>query len=468
MNQKNNVTRRDFVQKATLATGAASLGFTNFMKAQGRGVKSKSPLSIDSFKTAFQREPLINSYGFKGGYITRLWQVVSQLQDSSGNKTIGLGVNAPLWSDSKVTSVWGESGGNSAMFNLTCRALQMIEGQSFETPIHMVEDILDEVWAYGTKITNNADLRTTFALNCLTSIDNSAWMLYAKQNNIASFTDLIPDKYKTAFSYRSDKIASIPSISYSTSIADIEKLKDEGYFFIKIKIGAPGSQQVMLEKDMQRMEQIHKIFSTELAKTNPERKIVYYLDANGRYESKGTLKRLLDHCKKIKVLDKIAIVEEPFPESLDVDVSDLGVRIAADESAHTDTDALKRIEMGYTGIALKPMGKTLSMTIKIAKLAHDRNIPCFCTDLTVNPVLVDWNKCIASLLKPFPGQDVGLLETNGGQNYRNWETMIGYHPMGRAPWNQTQNGLFTLGQDFYEESGGVFHELEHYKSLFED
>ncbi|MFD2101491.1 enolase C-terminal domain-like protein [Flagellimonas iocasae] len=468
MNQKNNVTRRDFVQKATLATGAASLGLTNLMKAHGHGSTFKRPLSIDSFKTTFEREPLIHSYGFKGGYITRLWQVVAQLQDTLGNKTIGLGVHSPLWSDSRVTSAWGESGSNSAMYNLTCRALQMIEGQSFETPIHMVEDILDEVWAYGTKITNNADLRTTFALNALTSIDNSAWMLYAKQNNITSFIDLIPNKYKAAFSHKNTEIASIPSISYSTSVSDIEALKDEGYFFIKIKIGAPGSQQEMLEKDMRRMEQIHNIFGTSAAKTDSGRKIVYYLDANGRYESKDTLKRLLDHCKKIKVLDHIAIVEEPFPESLDVDVSDLGVRIAADESAHTDTDALKRIEMGYTGIALKPMGKTLSMTIKIAKLAHDRNIPCFCTDLTVNPVLVDWNKCIASRLKPFPGQDLGLLETNGGQNYRNWETMIGYHPRGNASWNQVENGAFTLGEDFFKESGGIFLELEHYNSLFKE
>ncbi|MEZ4810691.1 MAG: mandelate racemase/muconate lactonizing enzyme family protein [Allomuricauda sp.] len=465
-NPYNNITRRDFAQKVALATGAASFGLTNTVMANYHPFLLKSPLSIGRYKTAFEREPLIHSYGFKGGYITRLWQVVTQLTDDSGKQTIGLGIQSPLWSDSKMTSIWGESGSNSVMYNLTCRALQLIEGQSFDTPIQMIEDILDEVHAYGANISNCGDLRKTFALNALTSLDNAAWLLYAKQNNISSFIDLIPTDYKAAFSYQNKEIASIPSISYSTSDADIEKLGDEGYFFIKIKIGSPGSQQEMLEKDMRRMQLIHNILGSGQANVDGERKIVYYMDANGRYESKDALRRLLDHCKKIGAFDQIAIVEEPFPESFDEDVSDLGVRIAADESAHTDREALKRIEMGYTGIALKPMGKTLSMTLKIAKLAHDRNVPCFCTDLTVNPVLVDWNKSIAARLKPFPGQNVGLLETNGPQNYKNWESMIGYHPRGKAPWNQAQKGLFVLGEDFYAESGGMFLDLEHYRNLF--
>jgi len=67
--------------------------------------------------------------------------------------------------------------------------------------------------------------------------------------------------------------------------------------------------------------------------------------------------KLLDHAKKIGAFDQIAIIEEPFPEELEIDITDIPVRIAADESAHTDIDALKRIQMGYRAIALKAIAK---------------------------------------------------------------------------------------------------------------
>ena len=109
-------------------------------------------------------------------------------------------------------------------------------------------------------------------------------------------------------------------------------------------------------------------------------------------------------------------------------MGDLGVRVAADESAHTDADAARRIELGYGAIALKPIAKTLSMTLRIARLAHEKGVPCFCADLTVNPILVDWNKVFAARLAPLPGLSLGLVETNGHQNYRNWEAMRRHHP----------------------------------------
>ena len=88
---------------------------------------------------------------------------------------------------------------------------------------------------------------------------------------------------------------------------------------------------------------------------------------------------------------------------MEIDIRDIPVRIAADESAHTEKDALKRIQMGYRAIALKAIAKTLSMTMKIAQIAYENNVPCFCADLTVNPILMEWNKNIAARLSPFPG-----------------------------------------------------------------
>ncbi|MCG8379007.1 MAG: L-alanine-DL-glutamate epimerase, partial [Proteobacteria bacterium] len=226
-----------------------------------------------------------------------------------------------------------------------------------------------------------------------------------------------------------------------------------------------GTQQEMLEKDMARISAIHKAIGYMNTPYTSDGKLPYYFDANGRYEKKETLLRLIDHLKKIGAFDQVQVIEEPFPEHAEIDVSDIPVRLAADESAHTDKDALKRIEMGYKAIALKAIAKTMSMTMKIAQVAHANNVPCFCADLTVNPILVEWNKVVASRLGPFPGLGMGLLETNGHQNYKNWQRMRSYHPYPQDEWTKSKEGVFSLGNDFYDKSGGILNTSDHYMEL---
>ena len=106
------------------------------------------------------------------------------------------------------------------------------------------------------------------------------------------------------------------------------------------------------------------------------------------------------------------------------------------------------------------------MTMKIATVAKQKDVPCFCADLTVNPILVDWNKNVAARLDPFPGLGTGLLETNGHQNYKNWAVMESYHPFANADWRKTKEGVFELGKDYYLKSGGILDDSEHYRKMF--
>ena len=76
-------------------------------------------------------------------------------------------------------------------------------------------------------------------------------------------------------------------------------------------------------------------------------------------------------------------------------------------------------------------------------MAYEKKIPCFCADLTVNPILVDWNKNIAARLAPFPNINIGLQETNGHQYYKNWNTMMTYHPLAGHPGRQTQMAFIS-------------------------
>lgn len=105
--------------------------------------------------------------------------------------------------------------------------------------------------------------------------------------------------------------------------------------------------------------------------------------------------------------------------------------------------------------------------MKIAQAAYDQNIPCFCADLTVSPILIGWNKNVAARLKSFPGMEgLGLIESNGHQNYRNWKRMMGYHPHKEGSWVKAKNGVYRLNKDFYENSGGIFKRSGHYENMF--
>jgi L-alanine-DL-glutamate epimerase-like enolase superfamily enzyme len=455
--------RRDFVRNSSLSAGSVLLSDFPSPEVQER----RKPIRIDRVDSCFEIEPLIKPFGFKGNSITKGWQTASYLESSSGKHSIGLCSQGVLWSDSKVFESHSANAADPMMYILTERALQMIKGQTFTNPIELLDHILPEVYEFGKKITNHPDLRKTFALNALVGVDNAAWLLYAAENGLKTFDEIIPKAYKPALSNHHEKIAAIPLCSYSVSVEEIESLVKSGYFFMKIKIGQSGTQQEMLEKDMARISAIHRSIGNVHTSWSESGKLPYYFDANGRYEKKETLLRLLDHCTKIGALDQIVLIEEPFDEEMEIDVSDIPVRLAADESAHTDLDAERRMQMGYKAIALKAIAKTLSMTMKIAQKAYERKVPCFCADLTVNPILVEWNKNVAARLSSFPGlKDLGLLESNGHQNYRNWEAMMSYHPRKEAPWVKANQGIYEVNPEFYRSGGGIFDPSPHYEELF--
>ncbi len=417
----------------------------------------------------FERNPLAAPFGFKGGYTTEIWQSVAYLEADSGCFGCGLGSQSPLWSDASVFSSCSEAAGNGSMFLMTEYALRAAREISFASPFDLLDRLLPITHKYGKKITSNPDLRLTFTLNSLVALDNAAWQLYCRTNGINGFDEMLPPEFRPAFRTRHQNLALIPLISYGVTEEAMAAMIDQGLFFLKIKIGADpdgdGDPAKMLEWDKQRLSAVHRIAGTKETPWSETGRIPYYLDANGRYDGKDRLLRLLEHAEKIGALEQIILLEEPFPEEYKADVSDIPVRLAADESAHSDADALERIDMGYRAIALKPIAKTMSMSLRIAKLAFERDIPCFCADLTVNPILVEWNKTVASRLKALPGMLVGAMETNGHQNYADWDIMKTYHPHPDAPWSEARSGMFHLGPDFYETSGGILADSAHYLSI---
>ena len=418
-------------------------------------------------KTAanFEPEPFIQPFGFKGSYMQKSLQSVTMLQTDSGYSSIGLGTFNPLWADPVIFSNLLEDKSNALMFELLQNGLEQAINQEFNSPIEMLDALWPKVWEYGQKRTGYKNLSKSFVLNALVALDNAAWLLYAQEKNITLFDDLLPQSYRPALSHQHSKITVIPLISYNTPLSEIKQTVENGHYILKIKAGSPGPPEQMLEQDKKRLLQIHETVGHFQTPHTLNNKILYYLDANVRYPNKEMILSLLDYSQKIGAFDQIFMLEEPFPLEYETDVRDLGVPITADESIHTDKEAKQRIDMGYHIFALKPIAKTLSMTLKTAGTAHEAKVPCFCADLTVNPILVDWNKNIAARLAPMPGLSTGLLETNGHQNYKNWHQMTSYHPYNNAPWTKIEHGFFITDNDFYRHSGGIFSLSEHYSNM---
>ncbi|MDD4422108.1 MAG: hypothetical protein PHD46_03615 [Eubacteriales bacterium] len=427
-------------------------------------------IRIKSCELNFVREKLVAPFGFKGRYLNELWQTVVRI-GSQNFYAACPAVESVLWSDAAVFAENSPAASSAMMMMVTNRALKMLEGTEITSPDKTITELLPELCKYAESVCSRK-VAETFVLNSLVGIDYALWSLYAKENSITSFDGIIPDYCKAALSAHHKKLAHIPLISYTVTREQLKALLDRGTAILKIKIGKSMGDSLSKEEDMRsmlewdkaRLSEIHSLakeYSTDLTKSG---NILYYLDANGRYDTKERLCSLLEHALKIGALDRIALLEEPFAEDNKVYVGDLNITVNADESAHSLADVKERIHLGYNAVALKPIAKTMSVSFRMAEAIHESGGQCLCADLTVNPLLVEWNKQFAARTAVLSDMKTGCLEVNGHQNYINWESMKSLLPEGLSC-PPEENGVFTLNDDFYSNSGLLF-EKNGYDNIF--
>ena len=173
-------------------------------------------------------------------------------------------------------------------------------------------------------------------------------------------------------------LANVPLITYSTPIEDVRRMAENGTALFKIKIGSDpkkdNNPDTMLSWDQNRLLEIHRAVKDLKTPYTENGSILYYLDANGRYDTKERLAALLDFARAHGILERVVLLEEPFDEGNKIDVHDLPVCLAADESAHSLEDVKERFALGYRALTLKPIAKTLSMTIRMADYARSRGM----------------------------------------------------------------------------------------------
>jgi len=413
-------------------------------------------IGISEVSLDVKREPLARPFGFKGGQFTEKWLATVRLRSFNGHEASGVGGFAILWSDPVVFHRHTEVGGNLIMAAMLEKALTLARGRQFETPLDLLDGIVEPVHEYGRAISGNPDLRRTFTLNSLVALDNAAWLLCARERGIASLDGLIPAEFRSALSYRNRLVAVTPAVTYGTPLEEVLALARSGCFVFKIKLGAPGSPEEMLASDAARIAALHRALEGFSTPHTVDGRLRYYLDANGRYPHPDLVRRLVEHARSIGMLEQILVLEEPFDEGLEFSVGDLGVRVAADESLHSHEDIERKVRLGYGALALKPAGKTLSVTLRMAREALRLGVPCLVADSGCPPVLVDWNRNVAARLAPFPGLKTGLLESNGPQHYARWQQLIREHPCYGKRWLESVNGLFELDDDYFRSGGGIF------------
>ena len=98
----------------------------------------------------FVREPLLAPFGFKGGHLDELWQVVVKVSDGE-DSGVGVGVQSVLWSDADIFATHSQCGGNTLMFLICEFALGKIRGKSFETPFEVLDFVRDDAIEYAKK-----------------------------------------------------------------------------------------------------------------------------------------------------------------------------------------------------------------------------------------------------------------------------------------------------------------------------
>ena len=95
----------------------------------------------------------------------------------------------------------------------------------------VAEALLPEVYEYAVAVTGNAELRKTFALNALVSLDMALWKLYSRERGIGDFDEMIPAGYRPAFARHQDAVARLPVVGFHLAASDLRRLAEKGVFF---------------------------------------------------------------------------------------------------------------------------------------------------------------------------------------------------------------------------------------------
>lgn len=420
------------------------------------GESEPDRLKITDFAFDLTREPLKKPLGFKGAEFSEKWGCRVSFTGSAGYEGTAYGGYSILWADDRVFLGHTECGGNALMAAVTEYGIQCARRVKFLTPLELQDKILTEVHEYACAITRLPDLNPAFTLNALVAVDHAAWLLFARERKLDNFDEFVAAGFNGCLPARQSSVACVPLLSYTTTRVEIQRLLAAGHFMFKINLGARGGPAAMLEADKQRLEMIHSLIGGATTSQTEDGRIRYYLDANGRYQSRAQVEELLAFAESKGFLGQIALFEEPFAEPRAEDLTGLPVTFTADESLRSVKDLAGIMAAGFRAVTVKPAGKGLSATLRMIAEAIRLGALVLVSDSSCTPLMLDWNKNVAARLPALPGMKTGLMEMNGHQNYAHWDRLLARHPAAGQSWIKPTGGIFRLPASFYKNGGGIF------------
>ena len=146
---------------------------------------------------------------------------------------------------------------------------------------------------------------------------------------------------------------------------------------------------------------------------------------------------MIDSLDRMKILEQVALLEEPFPPELRAEVSDLPVCLAADESLHDLSEVNERADLGYRAMAIKPAGKDPKQIPADGSGRPGAGNSLFCRRLGLHSPPAGMEQKRSGPPKAVPGLEMGIIESHGEQTYKNWRGLVADLPipgrrMGRA------------------------------------
>ncbi|MEK6808866.1 MAG: enolase C-terminal domain-like protein, partial [Nanoarchaeota archaeon] len=225
----------------------------------------------------------------------------------------------------------------------------------------------------------------------ISPIDNAIWEAFADMQGISVF-ECLHRNYSKFLNPPRNEIRVLHTVGggdiiYNSEVKESYKdgvpqtleawIKEEGLSAFKIKLkGNP-------DADSDRIERIYA-----LANDIPDlRYFRYSLDANESYDI-TRLKKLMDWLSKKPFFGALLFVEQPLSryskEQIPESIKEYGKPIVADESLVRVDDVYSVYNLGYTGIALKPIARGYSVTFQQIPIASNLGMYLTVQDLTSN------------------------------------------------------------------------------------
>ena len=359
---------------------------------------------IEHYDIERVRHRLARPYRFKGRQLDELQEMRIQLRASGADgrdyRAQGQSVQSVLWAAPQLFERVDVESGNDEMFALTQRALTLIEGRSMGDPAALTLELIERL-SPGLEEPN-------LLLNALVGLDFALWDLAMQRAAAQSLGELAPS---LAGEYVGRAVG-IPVIDHGSTDEEMAKLHQSDLPLLKLKLGGTGQTgAALVAADRALVERC----IAQRDGDGPR----YLLDLNGRYGGLAELRELIAGFP----LDALVALEEPFAEGREEALEDLPVAVFADEAVHRPEDIDRLARLGYRGLALKPVAKTLSLSLVLLERALAHGWQVYCADLTVSPHLGPWQRAFASRLPLLPGLSRAIYEANGPQFYADWDGM---------------------------------------------